>query len=163
MAVPPKYNNKDFTKASYWQARGKLDVPKERFVSYPHSERAADASPVVGWAGWSRLELAQATAAYYLEMKEQEGCPADRLTPLLLALIETLKDVDPEKVLVEDAMSTGVYTVSPDSPIDEVVSEMAAKKYGSAVVLQNNRVVGIFTNVDVCTAFSELLHSRLAK
>jgi len=40
---------------------------------------------------------------------------------------------------------------------------MAAKKYGSAVVTQNNRVVGILTHVDVCTAFAELLNTRLAK
>jgi CBS domain-containing protein len=40
---------------------------------------------------------------------------------------------------------------------------MAAKKYGSAVVIRNHRVVGIFTNVDVCNAFADLLQSRLAK
>jgi acetoin utilization protein AcuB len=78
-----------------------------------------------------------------------------------LALVETLKDVDPAVITVDDAMSPGVYTVSPDAPIDEVVEEMASKKYGSAVVVQNNKVVGIFTTVDVCSAFSALLHSRL--
>jgi acetoin utilization protein AcuB len=79
-----------------------------------------------------------------------------------LALVETLRDVDPSVILVEDAMSQGVYTVSPDAPIDEVVTEMASKKYGSAVVMQNHKVVGIFTTVDVCTAFAALLHGRLA-
>ena len=79
-----------------------------------------------------------------------------------LALVETLRDVDPSVSLVEDAMSQGVYTVSPDAPIDEVVTEMASKKYGSAVVMQNRKVVGIFTTVDVCTAFAALLHGRLA-
>ncbi|MDQ1249031.1 MAG: hypothetical protein QG597_3405 [Actinomycetota bacterium] len=42
--VPPKYTNKDFRKASYWSARGKLDVPKERFISYPGGELGADLS-----------------------------------------------------------------------------------------------------------------------
>lgn len=79
-----------------------------------------------------------------------------------LALVETLRDVDPTVILVEDAMSQGVYTVSPDAPLDEVVSEMASKKYGSAVVVQNHKVVGIFTTVDVCSAFAALLHGRLA-
>ena len=32
---PPKYTSADFLKTSYWRHRGKLDVPKERFVSYP--------------------------------------------------------------------------------------------------------------------------------
>lgn len=80
-----------------------------------------------------------------------------------LHLIETLKDVDPEKVQVEDAMSTGVYAVEPDAPLDEVVAMMAEKKYGCAVVMQNQKLVGIFTTVDACRAFAELLHSRLAK
>ncbi len=61
-----------------------------------------------------------------------------------LAVVETLKDVDPKKVLVSDVMSPEVYTVSPESPLDEVTSEMASKKYGSAVVVQNGHVVGIF-------------------
>ena len=30
--VPPKYSDRDFLKAGYWRARGKLDVPKERFM-----------------------------------------------------------------------------------------------------------------------------------
>src|SRR4051794_31928147 len=50
-----------------------------------------------------------------------------------LQMIETLRDVDPEKVMVEDAMTPSVYTISPTAPLDEVVSEMAEHKYGSAV------------------------------
>lgn len=80
-----------------------------------------------------------------------------------LRFIETLRDVDPGKVPVEDAMVTDVYSVSPETPVDEVVREMALHKYGSAVVMQNQKVVGIFTTVDVCNAFAELLQTRLAK
>jgi acetoin utilization protein AcuB len=80
-----------------------------------------------------------------------------------LHLVESLKDVDPRLVTVSDAMSDSVYAVSPDTPLDEVVSEMGGRKYGSAVVMQNEKVVGIFTTVDVCRALADLLHSRLAK
>lgn len=80
-----------------------------------------------------------------------------------LNLVETLREVDPEKVLVEDAMTSDPYTVSPDTPLDEVVSNMAEHKYGCAVVMQNAKLVGIFTTVDACRAFAELLHGRLAK
>jgi len=78
-----------------------------------------------------------------------------------LHLIETLKDVDAEKVSVDDAMTTNPYTVSPDAELDEVVAEMAEQKYGSALVVQNHKVVGVFTTVDAMRAFSELLKSRL--
>ena len=80
-----------------------------------------------------------------------------------IALLETFKGVDPEAVQVADAMSQEVYTVSPEASLDEVVNEMAEKKYGSAVVVQNHKVVGIFTTVDACRALAELLHGRLAK
>ena len=80
-----------------------------------------------------------------------------------LNMVETLKEVDPRKVLVSEAMSQEPYVVSPDAPLDEVVREMAEKKYGSVVVTQHDKVVGIFTTVDACRAFSDLLHTRLAK
>ncbi|URN12057.1 BREX-2 system adenine-specific DNA-methyltransferase PglX [Streptomyces radiopugnans] len=38
--VPPKYTSADFARASYWSNRGKLDVPKERFISYPEAPTA---------------------------------------------------------------------------------------------------------------------------
>ena len=78
-------------------------------------------------------------------------------------LIETLKDVNPSEVIVEDAMSQEVYVISPDSSLDEVVDEMAAKKYGSAIVQQNGKVVGIFTVIDALQALSDLLNTRLNK
>jgi acetoin utilization protein AcuB len=78
-----------------------------------------------------------------------------------IALIETLSDVDPNKVRVEEAMTPVVYTASPDAPLDEVVDEMAKHKYGSAVIVDNSHVVGIITTTDVCRALSELLKTRL--
>jgi hypothetical protein len=68
--------------------RGKLDVSKERFVSIPGCERLADPTPVVAWAGWDDLQQAQALAAYYVRMQEQEAWPLDRLVPLLAGLLE---------------------------------------------------------------------------
>lgn len=85
------------------------------------------------------------------------------LTDRDLHLVESLEGVDPTKVLVEDAMSSIVYAVTPDALLDDVVSMMAEHKYGSAVVTKNEKVVGIFTTVDVCRAFAELLNTRPAK
>ena len=86
--VPPKYQSKDFLKSDFWRLRGGLDVPKERWVSYPGCERGADTSLPVAWAGWDHLQQATALAAYYLEMKESEGWEAARLQPLLAGLLE---------------------------------------------------------------------------
>ena len=86
--VPPKYGSADFQRASYWRARGKLDVPKERFVSYPEAGRDTDDSVLLGWAGWDQLAQARALATVYLDRKTQERWPSHRLLPLLAGLVE---------------------------------------------------------------------------
>jgi len=78
-----------------------------------------------------------------------------------LHLIETLRDVDPEKITIEEAMTPTVYSVSPDAPLDEVAKEMAEHKYGCAIVLDHNNVVGVFTTIDGMSALHELLTTRL--
>jgi hypothetical protein len=100
--VPPKYTSVDFVRSTFWSLRGKVDVPKERFVSYPHAERDADSTLVIGWAGWDNLQQAKALAAYYVRMKEHEGWAPDRLKTLLAGLLELIpwlkqwhNDLDP--------------------------------------------------------------------
>jgi hypothetical protein len=86
--VPPKYKDKDFARTSYWQARGKLDVPKERFISYPLAGRDADPTLLLGWAGWDHLQCAQALATVIVERREMDGWDCERLVPLLAGLAE---------------------------------------------------------------------------
>jgi hypothetical protein len=88
--VPPKYDSKDFRDPIYWRLRGKLDVPKERFISYPGAEQDDDKSPLYGWAGWDHLQQATALAGLYHERKTEDGWAADRLVPLLAGLLELL-------------------------------------------------------------------------
>jgi acetoin utilization protein AcuB len=78
-----------------------------------------------------------------------------------LYLIESLKDVDPERVSVSEAMSTEVFTVTPNTTLQTIVSEMAVHKYGSAVVMDANKVVGVFTTTDALGAFAGLLAPAL--
>lgn len=58
--VPPKFGSGDFKKASYWKLRGKLDAPKERWISYPGAERDGDTSSEIAWAGCDHLDQAKA-------------------------------------------------------------------------------------------------------
>lgn len=88
--VPPKYDQKDFRDANYWRLRGKLDVPKERFISYPGCEKDGDPSPLIGWAGWNHLQRAQALVALYQERKNDDGWPKERLMPMLVGLHELM-------------------------------------------------------------------------
>jgi len=85
--VPPKYGRTDFAKPTYWTLRGKLDVPKERFISHPGLTRPNDPSPVVGWAGWDHAERARALAAWYFAA-QADGVEPARLLPVLAGLQE---------------------------------------------------------------------------
>ena len=100
--VPPKYTSADFLKQDCWRLRGKLDVPKERWISYPYLQTESDPSLVVGWAGWDHLQQATALVAYY-DARKREGWDAKRLTPILAGLDQLLPwihqwhpEIDPE-------------------------------------------------------------------
>jgi acetoin utilization protein AcuB len=77
-----------------------------------------------------------------------------------LFLVESLPNVNPTDVRVEEAMVQEVFTVQPDTPIGEVVEQMIARKLGSAVVCDDDRVVGVFTTIDALGALHELLEER---
>jgi acetoin utilization protein AcuB len=79
------------------------------------------------------------------------------LTERDVQLVETLDHIDSGLVTVSDAMSQSVYAVSPETPLKQVAAEMAACKYGSAVVMRGRDVVGIFTTIDACRALASLL------
>src|SRR5206468_1584043 len=88
--VPPKYRSTDFLSQDFSRLRGGLDVPKERFVSFPHCSPDADGSLVVTWAGYDQLAFATAIGTTYQTRKDEVGWPAERLTPLLAGLQELL-------------------------------------------------------------------------
>jgi acetoin utilization protein AcuB len=74
-----------------------------------------------------------------------------------LHVIESLRDVDPEEVRVEEAMTQDVYAVTPKTSLKEVVMEMAERKLGSAVVVEGREVVGVFTTVDALNTLAGIL------
>lgn len=74
-----------------------------------------------------------------------------------LHLVETLHDVDPATVRVEEAMSQDVYAVPPKTPLSEVVREMVARKLGSAVIVDGSTVIGVFTTVDALETLARML------
>ena len=119
--VPPKYAKRDFLDGDYWRLRGKLDVPKERWVSFPGCE-GQDGTLVVGWAGYDHLQLARAVAERYEEGKEREGRKLVQLLSAIGHLLPWLKqwhnETDPtygtrmgdyfEVYLTEEAKSLGM-------------------------------------------------------
>ncbi|MFI1257503.1 BREX-2 system adenine-specific DNA-methyltransferase PglX [Streptomyces netropsis] len=88
--VPPKYTSADFLKQSYWSNRGKLDVPKERFVSYPDASPGSDPTLLLGWAGWDQRDQATALLNIVSERRKQQDWSGEQLVPLLAGINELM-------------------------------------------------------------------------
>lgn len=71
-----------------------------------------------------------------------------------LHFMQTLKDVDPDRVTVSEAMSMDTFAIGPRSTLRKVAAEMAEHRYGSAVIVDKERVIGILTTVDGMRALS---------
>lgn len=111
-----------------------------------------------------RVEQSLKTAHELMRLHAVRHLPVvqgGKLTGLLtqhdLRFVETLHDLDPEQVRVEQAMSQDIYAVPPRTPLKQVVAEMALRKLGSAVVVDGTKVVGVFTTTDALETLAEIL------
>jgi acetoin utilization protein AcuB len=84
------------------------------------------------------------------------GIISDRDIKMALSLLSDTA----QSLLVKDICHEHPYQVSPDTPLDEVAMEMAENRYGCAIIVQNKKVVGIFTTVDACRALASVLETR---
>ena len=74
-----------------------------------------------------------------------------------LAAIETLPGSN--QLTVEDAMVPDVFMTSADASLAAVAGDMARLRLGSAIVLKDDHVVGVFTAVDALRALADALTS----
>ncbi|MFF7851062.1 BREX-2 system adenine-specific DNA-methyltransferase PglX [Streptomyces sp. NPDC007910] len=112
---PAKYKSSDFLRASYWSNRGKLDVPKERFISYPEAGPDADSTLMLGWAGWDHKDQAQALFDLLKARTTRDGWDTERIIPLLAGLREVMPWVVQWHSEYDDEWG--------DVPADELVAE----------------------------------------
>jgi hypothetical protein len=87
--VPPKYIGTDFRSSTFWSLRKGLDVPKERFISYPGCSRDGDPCLTVAWAGLDHLQQANALAEHYGNL-QATGAGQPKLLLVLAGLNELL-------------------------------------------------------------------------
>ncbi|MCU1281457.1 MAG: hypothetical protein JWM53_5003 [bacterium] len=74
-----------------------------------------------------------------------------------LAMVGNLLGAEAERHTVAEAMTPHPRFISPDSSLEWVAAEMSQSKFGSVVVVDHDRVVGIFTTIDALRALGELL------
>jgi acetoin utilization protein AcuB len=74
-----------------------------------------------------------------------------------IALVQNFPGVDPETTVVAEAMTDEPYHAGPDALLVDVLDEMAKHKYGAAMISENGKAVGIFTNTDAVALARDLL------
>jgi acetoin utilization protein AcuB len=77
-----------------------------------------------------------------------------------LKSIMSYSGVNPKSTKVGDICTDELYLTKPEALLNEVAAEMAEKKFGSALVIDNDKLVGIFTATDACKALSEICEMR---
>jgi hypothetical protein len=90
IAVPPRFAARDFRRGSYWALRGRLDVPRERFISYPEADQADDGALMLGWAGWNVIDRTRVLLDLARDAQQHRDGAAARVTPLLAGIQELL-------------------------------------------------------------------------
>jgi acetoin utilization protein AcuB len=72
-------------------------------------------------------------------------------------LAGSIMGAEAAKLPVIDVCSQNPYMVEPNTPLSEVAAKMADKQYGSVLVLENKKLVGIFTTVDICRVLCDMI------
>lgn len=81
------------------------------------------------------------------------GLISDRDIRMAAAVHSTQRDL----LTVRDVYVNNPYTCTPETLLRTVARDMANDHLGSALVVENGRLVGIFTTVDACRALARLI------
>jgi hypothetical protein len=128
VAIPAeRYDGKDFQKPTYWKHRGKLDVPKERFIAYTEVPAAVSPDPLYGWAGWTPIQRARVLLQLD-ERAEENGVPADERIGLLWGAWFLVPYIAWDNPAFANEVAATVKTYAgPDGVTDARLAEWAEK------------------------------------
>lgn len=121
--VPPKYGQGDFLKPDYFRLRGKLDVPKERFIAFTEVPGRGAGELLYGWAGWTPAERVKAILAIDEECEDQGIALADRVA-LLDSAWRLLPDVTRDDPATGARLKAELAALlGPDGPSKDVLAD----------------------------------------
>lgn len=120
--VPPPYGSGDFLKPEYWRLRGKLDVPKERFIAFTEVPGRAGIETLYGWAGWTAQQRVKALLGIDEELEDASVPLADRVGVLDSAW-RLLPDIAREDAAAAARLKAELQAlVGPEGPSRELVA-----------------------------------------
>lgn len=79
-----------------------------------------------------------------------------------IGLALSMPGVDAKKLKVKDAMSEQPFVVRPDATLAEVCLTMEAHRWGCAIVVDQDEVIGVFTTTDALRAVRALATGQAA-
>jgi CBS domain-containing protein len=85
-----------------------------------------------------------------------EGRMVGLLSTRDVAVALGLPGADPKKLTVADAMSSDPYACGATTPIAEVALTMEQHRYGCAIIVDRDEVLGVFTTTDALRALRAL-------
>lgn len=83
-----------------------------------------------------------------------------------IALVESLPGVDITTLTVDEAMSEEPWTVEASANLSWVAETMAARRIGTAIVVEgegSDQVLGVFTTTDALLALAKLAGDRASE
>ncbi|MDH3443746.1 MAG: CBS domain-containing protein [Deltaproteobacteria bacterium] len=66
---------------------------------------------------------------------------------------------DKARIKARDLMVADPYVVAFNTPLNEVVSGMASRHIGSAIVMRRGKLAGVLTAIDVCRILADYLEA----
>lgn len=74
----------------------------------------------------------------------------------------SLPKIDKRRIRASAISTRDPYAVDANTPLAEVVSEMARRQIGSAIVLEDEKLAGILSVTDVCRLLAEVIETFFA-
>jgi acetoin utilization protein AcuB len=93
----------------------------------------------------------------------EEGRMVGVLSTRDVAVALGLPGADPKKLTVADAMSKDPYACAATTPISDVALAMEQHRYGCAVIVDHDEVLGVFTTTDALRALRALATGQPAE
>ncbi|MCB9654434.1 MAG: BREX-2 system adenine-specific DNA-methyltransferase PglX [Deltaproteobacteria bacterium] len=131
--VPPEYSqgsrgkSKDFADSRYWTLRGKLDVPKERFIAFTEVPSREGDTTLYGWAGWTPVQRLKAILAID-EGLEDGGVPLADRTGLLDSAWRLLLDAAREDASATSRLKAELQALAgANGPSEEMLEDWKAR------------------------------------
>lgn len=91
------------------------------------------------------------------------GKPVGVISDRDIFLVLTFRDQEALSSKVGEAYTPDPYLASPDASLADVATQMMSHKYGSVLVMENDKLIGIFTSLDALRALADVFRKEYAQ